>query len=527
MRNDKWILNDQPVENSDVADFGFAQYSNALNKIILRASPPITIGIYGGWGSGKTSLMKILYNKLDGSKNRERVFPIWFNAWRYENERSLVVPLLYTIRDQINLRIKTSDYNSLCKLSKFLDHFIRALSAGMSVELSTDPIKFKYQPKDSFDTAEKIAKELDLESKETSIQYDLFCYLEQVIKDISPLKLVVFIDDLDRCIPEKLIQMLEAIKLFLNFPGIVYIIGIDRHAIENAVVKKFGEGSGIDGNAFIRKLVQVPFTLPILREEDIADYIEKQLRNIYNESSNVSEIANIVATGAGSNPREIKRLLNNLLLMQQLGSEWENPKRNTTFLILQQRWPTTFDSISKKKELFLEFSSWLQRNYSLAFSDLIDKKEENSYINDFSLVEETWDFLAGAHDCLDFSSVDDLDEYLHLSSITSYRSLQPKEIEFQHTVEEIIQSEEDSHLRYRWKLEPVMSQRTLGKIDKIVYLLPATRYSYSERATNAKNHFSISDIGWSNIKIQITVHLKNGEKVGFLYQMDLSAEKKA
>ena len=75
-----------------------------------------------------------------------------------------------------------------------------------------------------------------------------------------PRRLVVFVDDLDRCLPEKAIQVLEAIKLFLDVPGCIFVLGLDREAIEDAVQKRYkGE---VKAREYLEKIIQLPFILP-------------------------------------------------------------------------------------------------------------------------------------------------------------------------------------------------------------------------------------------------------------------------
>jgi predicted KAP-like P-loop ATPase len=68
----------------------FEDYSSALRDIIKLSNPQFTIGIFGGWGSGKTTLMHAIENKLNEDSNE--IISVWFNAWRYEKEEHLIIP---------------------------------------------------------------------------------------------------------------------------------------------------------------------------------------------------------------------------------------------------------------------------------------------------------------------------------------------------------------------------------------------------------------------------------------------------
>lgn len=82
----------------------FKSYSNAIVKIIECSYPNFTIGIFGEWGTGKTTLMKNVFNELEHNKNNSifPIFPVWFNAWRYERENEFALfPMLQTIANSI------------------------------------------------------------------------------------------------------------------------------------------------------------------------------------------------------------------------------------------------------------------------------------------------------------------------------------------------------------------------------------------------------------------------------------------
>ena len=87
------LIIDKPA--TDVSNF--KDYSERLSQIIVKSVPQFTVGIFGGWGTGKTTMMKIIKDEID--KNYSDVATtIWFDSWRYEKEEySLMIPLLRTI----------------------------------------------------------------------------------------------------------------------------------------------------------------------------------------------------------------------------------------------------------------------------------------------------------------------------------------------------------------------------------------------------------------------------------------------
>ncbi len=131
-------------------------------------------------------------------------------------------------------------------------------------------------------------------------------------------RMVVFIDDLDRCISEKTIDILEAIKLFLNVQHSVFVIGADKTRIEEGIIEKYGEKSKGWAGDYLEKIVQIPFSLPPLRKEVITEEFFKQL----DISDEIRKYTTILAE-VGDNPRRIKRLLNSFEVKRILAEKRE------------------------------------------------------------------------------------------------------------------------------------------------------------------------------------------------------------
>ena len=84
---------------ADQPSLGFADLADALAQIAHQSAPRFTIGVFGDWGSGKTTLMRAIQNRLDKSN---KVVTVWFNAWRYEREPHIIVPLIDHLRARLN-----------------------------------------------------------------------------------------------------------------------------------------------------------------------------------------------------------------------------------------------------------------------------------------------------------------------------------------------------------------------------------------------------------------------------------------
>jgi hypothetical protein len=124
---------------------------------------------------------------------------------------------------------------------------------------------------------------------------------------------------LDRCLPEKTIEILEVIKLFLDVPLCVFVIGVEKEVIEREIEVRYktGErGIPISGKDYIEKIIQIPFMLPPIREEDMTRFIESMAI-----SEKEKGYAAIVAKVTGCNPRRVKMFLNTLRIRQAIAAK--------------------------------------------------------------------------------------------------------------------------------------------------------------------------------------------------------------
>lgn len=143
------ILLDLPDEDGVL---GFANYRDALVSIIKGSEPRFTIGIFGGWGTGKTTLMRMMKKKLDESGE----VTVWFNPWQYEKERHLMVPLLQTLKLELETKYKDQAKNTLKTLGDIAVSFAKSVKPEINLgitKISFDPEKFIEKNDESKDFA--------------------------------------------------------------------------------------------------------------------------------------------------------------------------------------------------------------------------------------------------------------------------------------------------------------------------------------------------------------------------------------
>ena len=370
--------------NIDLIDYSYlidATRSIINNKTLL----PCTIGIFGDWGSGKSSLMKMIEQSY---KKDENVLCVKFNGWLFEGYEDAKTALLSTIIKQtISERTFVGDAKAIAKkLLKSIDWLKVAKTAtkhglaflatggvgnivfGINDLVNLDAEKAKkmadsfsdgrYDEINMLQNVKKGSDKIDVELKEFHKNFG------ELLEETKVDKLIVFIDDLDRCDPNTVIETLEAIKLFLFAPNTVFVIGADERLIKYAVKRRFPEipGEKEVSRDYLEKLVQLPIRIPSLSTHELQTYInllfiqlyysgssfdtirqnilsdrgDKLFESIIN-SSNISkyisgnippdlmddlilseQIVHILSTGLNGNPRQCKRFLNTLVIRMQM-----------------------------------------------------------------------------------------------------------------------------------------------------------------------------------------------------------------
>lgn len=236
-------FNFNPDVHSDTDMLGFDQYIQTLGGMIKDPNfkTPFCIGVYGTWGSGKTTFMRLLSQEICKDSGKPYVIPVWFNPWRYEKEEHLIIPFLKTIEQEIKAYeekrkgLLGSLGDRLQKVATRIATVAAALAYSTRIDLDVLKIDFDKAVKREEELLErKHRKDMTLGNSLSSIYYDIISQLGE-FTDEKTFRIAVFIDDLDRCLPEKAIELLEAMKLFLDLTGYLFIIGVDRSVVEKGI----------------------------------------------------------------------------------------------------------------------------------------------------------------------------------------------------------------------------------------------------------------------------------------------------
>ena len=210
------IITDE--HSKDALDF--KRYSEQFSKLIVNSIPQFTVGIYGGWGTGKTTLMQMMQDELRRKKYSDKVEVIWFDAWRYEKEEySAMIPLLRTIilsfKDDIEKsgdgRKKKILSDLEKKVTKISEVFFRNLTLNLGVNLGVTSGGANLDIGKSIDDYRSDGSFLQGQQR-TYFHKHITDHLKeelQKIREDKDFRIVIFVDDLDRCTPERALELIR------------------------------------------------------------------------------------------------------------------------------------------------------------------------------------------------------------------------------------------------------------------------------------------------------------------------------
>ncbi len=318
------LLSDVPVgEGSRGDDLDFTSYAEVLASAAIDTEDTITIGIFGGWGTGKTSLMRLIKKEVE---KYEGVAAIWFNAWQYEKEEHLIISLMATIHKGLKRDWPEKFKNGAAEMGKAFLAVISAISGKVTFGIpDLVSAEVSVTPKETIGRIEKDA-EKDSETEQT-LYFNAFEELAKYAGKSNTPRIVVFVDDLDRCFPPKAVELLEGIKLVLNQKGFAFVLGVNADIIEAFIKTKYTKDFNIKETYFedyLDKIVQVRIPVPVREPDEMNNYIYGLLNKgeVFPVEERQCTIP-LIAEAGYRNPRKIVRLLNRVIVSSRIVKERE------------------------------------------------------------------------------------------------------------------------------------------------------------------------------------------------------------
>ena len=306
----KFGIIDEPVSPGAQDFLDISLHSNSLIEFIENSNTPITIGIQGEWGSGKTSLLNSMYHHFEGKGAFKQ---IWINSWESSLLSTPEEALLKIINEIIEELLSTDETKKRSNIIKnsAATVFKGALRIGATAALGAK--------------AGEVAEEL-LGEKQNSIKA-LRNELKNLVSDVTSRKtnpyenVLIYVDDLDRIEPKNAVAVLELLKNIFSVPKCIFILAIDYQVVVKGLEHKFGKQTPENEwefRAFFDKIIQLPFMMP-MGQYNIGKYVNQLLINIgfvEGDGLDASAVREIIFRTIGGNPRSLKRLVNSVSLIE-------------------------------------------------------------------------------------------------------------------------------------------------------------------------------------------------------------------
>ena len=290
------FLNDQETAVDLLYYEAIAQ--TVVKLVRANVATPLTIGIHGDWGAGKSSVLVMVQQALNHQPN---VVCLRFNGWQFQGFEDAKAVLIETVitelrearpqlakhKEKVTGLLKRVDwFKALKKAGAYGVTLATGVPVPAMLTLFTDlkGLADRFRDKTSAEDVKAFINEADgllKEAEERKLPDEIRAFQKEfaeLLKVAEVEQLVVLVDDLDRCLPNTAIETLEAIRLFLFAPGMAFIIGADEAMIEYAVRHHFPDlpltGSALPyARSYLEKLIQVPFRLPALGFSETRIYV--------------------------------------------------------------------------------------------------------------------------------------------------------------------------------------------------------------------------------------------------------------
>lgn len=388
------------TEENDILET--KRYAESLKDTILNAPTPFNIGLYGEWGSGKSSIIKTTQTQLESNKDQKIKFVI-YDAWKYAND-SFRRMFLKTLQEQLKFVGKdlfdsfyqntTQDKKIEQKFNweylvlillfglilvglsyKFLDNNEKSVTVTIQAILTIIVALIAFFKNAFTDYKITLSKPAMFAPEQFEEAFDeitqwLFnkkqfahprkWISEKSIRENTCDKLVIVVDNIDRCDKKTAYELLTNIKNFIGTEkGIIFLVPVDDEALRRHMQEHNKENSK-EADEFLRKFFNTTIKIKHFQPRDLFEFAYKL--NSKNQLGFTPDTINIVAKEYASNPRRIIQLFNNLTSeLKTIEAKYEkkfieeHQSLIAKLLIIREEWADVFKEITKHPHIFYQF----------------------------------------------------------------------------------------------------------------------------------------------------------------------------
>jgi len=390
------IASDTPQTDPAHDAFGYAPFAQRIADAVCEVSSPqgLVIAIHGPWGAGKTTLLNFVKYCLSATPEPKQPIIIDFNPWWFTSKEHLATQFLAQFRSKLicesELLRKAGD-----AMADYAGTIGKAVSLTYGIPWLDKLIGFLLK---LFKRKQKNVPELKAE-------------ISDALK--KGRRIVFFIDDIDRLAPNEVCELFKVIKALADFPNVIYVLSFDRNVVADALHVSLG----IDGEAYLEKIVQAPFSLPTVDRIRLRKKLFTDLDEIL-ESHPLPHFdqtywANVYFEGLDQyiiKPRDVVRIINVLTVTYPAVAGEVNPVDFIAMEILRVFEPHVYATIRNNKDMFLKSSDSNSRHdkepHKAFHSTWLTKVPAERQENVKRLVIRLFPKLAGLFDSIHYGSGD-------------------------------------------------------------------------------------------------------------------------
>jgi len=348
---------------------GFGGVVDAVVRVLDSGGlDPVTIGIQSGWGGGKSTLLKLIEERL---KDKERLLVVKVDPWEFEDSQdvrgTLIALVLNALQERIEAESDEVSTDRVEEIVKKLDGLRRRIAWGRVAKVLITSVATQGLALPALIDALTPAPPSGKDDKGVEKLQSMAGFredFEALMKtDLGLTRVVVLVDDLDRCLPASAVSTLEAIKLFLSVKKVAFVLAADEGLVRASINSHLGDlAQGEFANRYTEKIVQIPMSLPRLLQRDAEALValllagQSHMSNMSGEENKAmiararvrrrageapyavadpdggpgptgeqQRLASVISRGLSADrwqtPRAVKRFLNNLAIREQIADE--------------------------------------------------------------------------------------------------------------------------------------------------------------------------------------------------------------
>jgi hypothetical protein len=441
MSTDKVIpwrfLSDEAVDSTDQDSFGtHSTYAKLLLEIARTAATPFSIALYSSWGTGKTSVAKMLQSLAAKEKG---IAVVYLDVWKYSSDplkrwilletsrqlekQEILVAYKYedrTLQSHLEFEEQVEDENKVTVDYRLLTRFVIVIVAFLAIlvlaslylpgslksngalngliavlvsagltSVALVSISIEFLKSVSGLIFRRTIRQVTAKPAFSSEKFgEIFQHLVKTATSNSVSRILFVFDNLDRCSEEVAVEAIGVIKTYLDEPNCVYLIPCDENALVRHISRAYapaeGGAEGCQDNAreFLNKFFQATIRLPVASSFDIEKYLDEQLAVVGMTDLPV-EARDVVVLGyLGLTPRQIKRMINDLIVYRSLAVQSERDglvgekdltgdlPLLTKMAVISEKWPDLLNKMGDDPDLWTDLAEKLGPGASTSPSEV-------------------------------------------------------------------------------------------------------------------------------------------------------------